>query len=185
MWPHDKWSSQAVAGNGAQSWADFAIQCDRSHVPHAATGCPNGNRWPSHLTCLPAEEVSGWLGSYWSIEDHILKAQHASIVEFVKQYMNLIVDYDFAPGALILMWDSHVESDLNTRFCDDSCCQFIEGAPTLTWNTSAPEYSKYSTHKWEPNMYHVPKIFWTFSSECYENIPWISTEFSRFNYWKF
>jgi hypothetical protein len=35
------------------------------------------------------------------------------------------------------------------------------------WDRSAQEYSQYLRHKRELNMYNVPKIFWTFTSECY------------------
>jgi hypothetical protein len=62
------------------------------------------------------------------------------------------------------MWPAGLSSGMLRGGNAGGHCEFIEDE---LWDTSAQEYSKYSTHKQELNMYHVPKIFLTFPSECY------------------
>ena len=45
------------------------------------------------------------------IHDHILSSRYASIKQFEKQHMNTIHNFDFAPGALILICNSSLTMD--------------------------------------------------------------------------
>ncbi|KIJ35634.1 hypothetical protein M422DRAFT_262031 [Sphaerobolus stellatus SS14] len=45
----------------------------------------------------------------------VLKARYASIAQFEKENANLIIDYDFAPGSLVLVRNSRIETDLSRK----------------------------------------------------------------------
>jgi hypothetical protein len=50
-----------------------------------------------------------------TIRDHIIKACFTSISQFRKKYANMIRTYQFAPGDLILVRNSHVEVSLDRK----------------------------------------------------------------------
>ena len=50
-----------------------------------------------------------------AIRDRVLQARHKSIAQFEKSHANLIVDYDFKPGALVLVRNTRIESDLSCK----------------------------------------------------------------------
>ena len=50
-----------------------------------------------------------------AIKDRVLQARHKSIAQFEKSHANLIVDYDFKPGALVLVRNTRIESDLSRK----------------------------------------------------------------------
>jgi len=47
------------------------------------------------------------------MEEKVLKARYASIKHFVASHK--IMDHDFEPGALVLVWNSRVEAELNQK----------------------------------------------------------------------
>lgn len=49
------------------------------------------------------------------IRERVLKARFASIAQFEKRYANTIVDYDFKPGALVLVRNITAEKDLGGK----------------------------------------------------------------------
>ena len=49
------------------------------------------------------------------IKDRVLKAHYASVAQFEKDNANLIKDYDFAPGSLVLVWNTRIENDLSRK----------------------------------------------------------------------
>ena len=49
------------------------------------------------------------------IKDHVLKACYASLAQFEKDNANLIKDYDFVPGSLVLVWNTRIENDLSCK----------------------------------------------------------------------
>lgn len=49
------------------------------------------------------------------IKQRVLKARYESIAQFEKENANLIVDYDFKPGSLVLVRNSALDTDLNRK----------------------------------------------------------------------
>ncbi|KIJ46598.1 hypothetical protein M422DRAFT_249746 [Sphaerobolus stellatus SS14] len=49
------------------------------------------------------------------IKERVLKARYASIAQFEKENANLIIDYDFSPGSLVLVRNSSIETDLSRK----------------------------------------------------------------------
>jgi len=47
--------------------------------------------------------------------DHVLKARKLSVAQFVSRFASTIVDYDLLVGPLMLLWNSHVEKELNCK----------------------------------------------------------------------
>ena len=50
-----------------------------------------------------------------TIKDRVLKARYTSIAQFEKENANLIRDYDFPPGSLILVQNTRIENDLSCK----------------------------------------------------------------------
>jgi Integrase zinc binding domain len=50
-----------------------------------------------------------------SIRDNVLKARHASIRQFERQFQNTIRDHPFRPGDLVLVRNSAIETDLGRK----------------------------------------------------------------------
>ena len=50
-----------------------------------------------------------------AIKERVMKSCYTSIVQFEKDHMNLIVDYDFKEGSLILVHNSNIEADLSCK----------------------------------------------------------------------
>src|SRR5713226_6546651 len=50
-----------------------------------------------------------------AIHANILKSCFKSVCQFEHQLENMIHDYDFGPGAFVLVWNSSVESDLGCK----------------------------------------------------------------------
>jgi hypothetical protein len=67
------------------------------------------------LLALRARQLEKRQDDLAAIKERVLKARHTSIAQFEKQYANLIVDYDFAPGSLVLVHNRRIESDLSRK----------------------------------------------------------------------
>jgi len=50
-----------------------------------------------------------------AIKERVLKACYESISQFEKDHTNLIMDYNFTEGALVLVWNSGIESNLSHK----------------------------------------------------------------------
>jgi hypothetical protein len=50
-----------------------------------------------------------------AIKDRVLKARYTSIAQFEKENANLIKDFDFAPGSLVLVRNTRIETDLSRK----------------------------------------------------------------------
>jgi hypothetical protein len=50
-----------------------------------------------------------------SIRDNVLKARHASVCQFERQFQNTIRDHPFHPGNLVLIRNSAIETDLGRK----------------------------------------------------------------------
>ena len=49
------------------------------------------------------------------IKERVLKSRYTSIAQFEKDHANLIIDYDFKEGSLILVRNSSIETDLSRK----------------------------------------------------------------------
>ena len=49
------------------------------------------------------------------IKDRVLKAHYTSIAQFEKDNENIIKDYNFMPGSLVVVWNTRVENDLSGK----------------------------------------------------------------------
>ena len=50
-----------------------------------------------------------------AIKERVLKARYDSIAQFERRFANLIIDYDFEPGALMLVRNTRIETDLSRK----------------------------------------------------------------------
>jgi hypothetical protein len=50
-----------------------------------------------------------------AIKDRVLKARYTSIAQFEKENANLIKDFNFAPGSLVLVRNTRIENDLSRK----------------------------------------------------------------------
>ena len=50
-----------------------------------------------------------------AIKERVLKSRYTSISQFEKDHANLIVDYDFKQGALVLVRNSSIDTDLSRK----------------------------------------------------------------------
>jgi hypothetical protein len=50
-----------------------------------------------------------------TIKERVLKARYTSIAQFEKEHANLIGDYNFEPGSLVLVCNTRIESDLSHK----------------------------------------------------------------------
>lgn len=67
------------------------------------------------LLALRARQLEKRQDDLMAIRDRVLKARHASIAQFEKQYANLIVDYNFASRSLVLVRNTRIETDLSRK----------------------------------------------------------------------
>ncbi len=54
-------------------------------------------------------------GDLAAIHSNVLKSRFESIWQFERQYENTIRNFDFRPGALTLIWNSSIETDLGHK----------------------------------------------------------------------
>ena len=78
---------------------------------------PKLNSPVSHvdLIAIWACQLEKWDSNLAIIKDRVLKAHYASVAQFEKDNANLIKDYDFAPGSLVLVWNTRIENDLSRK----------------------------------------------------------------------
>ena len=67
------------------------------------------------LLAIQAHQLEKCSEDLAAIKGHVLQARHKSIEQFKKSHANLIIDYDFKPGALVLVWNTRIESDLSRK----------------------------------------------------------------------
>ncbi|KIJ29416.1 hypothetical protein M422DRAFT_144255, partial [Sphaerobolus stellatus SS14] len=67
------------------------------------------------LIALRARQLEKRDEDLQGIKERVLKSRYTSIAQFEKENANLIVDYDFKPGSLVLVRNSRIESDLSRK----------------------------------------------------------------------
>ncbi|KIJ43124.1 hypothetical protein M422DRAFT_138632, partial [Sphaerobolus stellatus SS14] len=67
------------------------------------------------LIALRARQLEKRIEDLEEIKARVLKARYASIAQFEKDNANLIVDYDFKEGALVLVRNSAIDTDLSRK----------------------------------------------------------------------
>jgi len=68
-----------------------------------------------NLIALRARQLQKCPDDLATIKERVLKSRYASIAQFEKDHANLIVDYDFKEGALVLVRNSSIETDLSRK----------------------------------------------------------------------
>ena len=67
------------------------------------------------LIAIRARQLEKRESDLAAIKDHVLKARYTSIAQFEKENANLIRDYDFPPGSLVLVRNTRIENDLSRK----------------------------------------------------------------------
>ena len=67
------------------------------------------------LIAICARQLEKWESDLAMIKDHVLKARYVSIAQFKKENENVIKNYNFAPGSLVLVWNTRIENDLSHK----------------------------------------------------------------------
>ncbi|EIW84691.1 hypothetical protein CONPUDRAFT_48824 [Coniophora puteana RWD-64-598 SS2] len=69
----------------------------------------------SDLIAIRARQLAKRDEDLQLIHDRVLKARYSSIRDFEKRFKNTIHDYDFAPGALVLVLNKKIEPASNAK----------------------------------------------------------------------
>ena len=64
-------------------------------------------------TCT--RQLEKWASDLAMIKDHVLKAHYTSIAQFEKDNENIIKDYNFMLGSLVLVQNTRIETDLSPK----------------------------------------------------------------------
>jgi hypothetical protein len=69
----------------------------------------------TELLAIQAQQLEKRPEDLDAVKDRVLRAHHKSVAQFEKDHANLIVDYDFEPGALVLVRNTPIESELSRK----------------------------------------------------------------------
>ena len=67
------------------------------------------------LIAIRACQLEKWESDLAAMRDRVLKACYTSIAQFEKENANIIKDYNFPPGSLILVRNMRIENDLSRK----------------------------------------------------------------------
>jgi len=62
-----------------------------------------------------AQQLLKWWEDLHDMADQVLKACKLSAAQFVSRFASTIIDYDLLVGSLMLVWNFHVEKELNHK----------------------------------------------------------------------
>jgi hypothetical protein len=67
------------------------------------------------LIALRARQLEKHPADLEAIKERVLKSRYMSIAQFEKEHENLIIDYNFKEGSLVLVRNSRIETDLSRK----------------------------------------------------------------------
>ena len=119
--PHVFWADHVTIQKDTGFSPFYMVHCIEPILPldlaEATFLVPKLDSPVSHvdLIAIQAHQLEKRDSDLAVIKDCVLKAHHASVSQFEKDNANLIKDYDFAPGSLVLVWNTRIKNDLSHK----------------------------------------------------------------------